>query len=125
MVFLLNSVHCVLPFLFVYISNTLCVDNDLQVEGTNREPNLSEMTQYMADLENSKKERSLPSVEVERSQTRGPSTIENPSEDYIIAMNHCIIGLSEKKSTTASSIEPLFVAFKLNQGFPIDSNEVS
>ena len=104
MVFLLNSVHCVLPFLFFYISNTLCVDNDLQVEGTNREPNLSEMTQYMADLENSKKERSLPSVEVERSQTRGPSTIENISEDYNIAMNHCIIGLLEKMNHCNESL---------------------
>ena len=125
MVFFLNSVHYVLPFLFVYISNTLCVDNDLQVEGTNREPNLSEMTQYMADLENSKKERSLPSVEVERSQTRGPSTVENISEDYNNAMNRCIIGLSEKMSTIASSIEPLVAAFNLNKGKTIDSNEVS
>ena len=98
--------------------------NDLQVEGTNREPNLSEMTQHMADSEISKKERSLPSIEVERSQIRGTSTVENISEDYNIAMNHCIIGLSEKMLTIASSIEPLVAAFKLDKGFPIDSNEV-
>ena len=124
MVSLLNSVHCALPFWFVYISNTLCVDNDLYVEVTNREPNLSEMDQYMANLENSKKERSLPSIEVERSQTRGPSIVENPSEDYEIAMNHCIIGFSEKMSTIASSIEPLVATFNLNKGRTIDSNEV-
>ena len=29
MVFLLNSLYCILHFLFVYISNTLCVDNHL------------------------------------------------------------------------------------------------
>ena len=78
----------------------------------------------MVYLENSKKERSFPFVEVERSQTRGPYTIENPSEDYNIGINRCIIGLSEKMSTIASSIEPLVVAFKLNKGRPIDSNEV-
>ena len=83
------------------------------------------MDQYMADLENSKKERALPSVEVERSQTRGPSTVENISGDYNIAMNRCIIGFSEKMSTIASSIEPLVVAFKLNKGRTINSNEVS
>ena len=82
------------------------------------------MTQYMVYLENSKKERSLPSVEVERSQTRGPSIIENFSDDYNIAMNCCINGLSENMSIIASSIEPLIHAFKLNKGFPIDSNEV-
>ena len=70
------------------------------------------MAQYMEDLENSKKESFLPSVEVKRLQTRGPSTIENPSENYNIAMNHCINGLSEKMSTITSSIEPLVVAFK-------------
>ena len=116
--------YIVFPFLFVYISNTLCVDNDLQVEGTNREPNLSEMAQYMEDVENYKKERSLPSVEVERIQTRGPSIIENHSKDYSNEMNHCINGLSEKMSTISSSIEPLIDAFKLNKGFSIDSNEV-
>ena len=67
----------------------------------------------------------MPSVEVERSQTRGPSTVENISEDYNIAMNRCINGLLEKMSTTTSSFEPLIAAFKLNKGFPIDSNEVS
>ena len=83
------------------------------------------MAQYMEYLENSKKERSLPSVEVKRSQTRGPSTIENISEDYNIAMNRCIIGLSKKMSTISSSIEPLVVAFNLNKGKTIYSNEVS
>ena len=83
------------------------------------------MAQYMEDVENYKKERSLPSVEVERIQTRGPTTVENISEDYNIAMNRCIIGLSEKMLTIASSIEPLVIAFKLNKGFPIGSNEVS
>ena len=73
------------------------------------------MAQYMVDLQNYKKERSLPYIEVERSQKRGPSTIENISEDYNIAMNHCIIGLSEKMSTIASSIEPLAAAFNLNK----------
>ena len=82
------------------------------------------MAQYMEDIENSKKEISFTSIEVERSQRRGPSTIENPSEEYNIVMNHCINGLSEKMSTMASSIEPLVVTFKLNKGFPIDSNEV-
>ena len=82
------------------------------------------MAQYMAYLEKSKEERSFPSVEVERSQIRGPSTIENISEDYNIAMNHCIIGLSEKMLTIASSNETLVAAFKLNKGFHIDSNEV-
>ena len=59
---------------------------------------------------------SLPSVEVERIQTRGPYTVENISEDYNIVMNRCLIGLSEKMSTIASSIEPLVAAFKLNKG---------
>ena len=62
------------------------------------------MAQYMEDLENSKKERSLPSVEVERSQMRFPSTAENPSEDYNNAMNIYINGLSEKMLTIASFI---------------------
>ena len=91
------------------------------------------MVQYMAYLENSKKyymsknpiESSFPSVEVEKSQTRGPSIVENHSEDYSNEMNHCINGLSEKMSTISSSIEPLIVAFKLNKGFSIDSNEVT
>ena len=83
------------------------------------------MSQYMADLENYKKESSLPSVEVKIIQTRCPSIIENPSEDYNIAMNRCINGLLEKMSTTTSSFEPLVAAFKLNKGFRIESNEVS
>ena len=83
------------------------------------------MAQYMADLENYKKERSLAYVEVERSQKRGPSTVENLSKDYNIAMNCCIIGLSEKMSTIASSVEPLVAAFKSNKKRTIDSNEVS
>ena len=78
----------------------------------------------MAYLENSKKKSSLPSVEVERSQTRSPSTVENHSENYNNAMNHCKNGLSEKMLTISSSIEPLIDAFKLNKGFSIDSNEV-
>ena len=66
----------------------------------------------------------MPYVEVERSQTRGPSTVENLSKDYNIAMNDCVMGLLEKMSTIASSIEPLVVAFNLNKGRTIDSNEV-
>ena len=83
------------------------------------------MSQYMVDLENSKKDSSLPFVEVERSQTRGPSTVEKHSEDYKNVMNCCINGLLENMSIIASSIEPLVSTFKLNKGFPIDSNEVS
>ena len=82
------------------------------------------MAQYMEDLEIYKKESSLPSVEVKIIQTRCPSIIENPSEDYNIAMNRCIIWFSEKMLTIASSTEPLVATFKLNKGFPIDSNEV-
>ena len=79
----------------------------------------------MENLENFKKERSLPSIEVERIQTRGPYIVENHSEDYSNEMNHCINGLLEKMSTISSSIEPLIATFKLNKGFSIDSNEVT
>ena len=82
------------------------------------------MAQYMEDLENSKKERSLSSVEVERIQKKCRSTVENQSEDYEISMNRCIIGFPEKILAIASSIEPLVDAFKLNKGRVIYSNEV-
>ena len=69
-------------------------------------------------------DNSLPSIEVERIQARGSSTVENHSEDYNNAMNRSINGLSEKMLTTTSSIELLVPLFKLNKGFPIDSNGV-
>ena len=107
------------------------VDNDLKVEGTNKEPGLNEIDQFMEDLENSKRhympkypiESSLPSFEVERSQIRATYTIENHSEDYNNAMK-CINGLVETMSTIASSIQPLVVAWKKKE-FNIDLNEVS
>ena len=78
----------------------------------------------MVDLQNYKKERSLTYIEVKRSQKRGPSTIENLSEDYNIAMNDFVIGFSQKMSTIASSIQPLVAAFKLKKKRTIDSNDV-
>ena len=71
----------------------MCEGNLMSVY-TNRETNLSEIDQDMEYLENSKKESPLPSVEVDRSQTRGPYIIENPREDYSNAFNHFINWLS-------------------------------
>ena len=109
----------------------MCVDNDSYVEGTNRQPSLSEMAQYIIDLENSKYndmpknliESSLPSIEVKRIQIVATSTIQNHSEDYNHAMK-CINGLEETMLTIASSIEPLVVAWKKKE-FNIDLDEVS
>ena len=91
---------------------------------------MSELSQYMADLVNSKHnymsknpiEIPLPSIEFERGQIGAMHIVENHSADYNYAIK-CINGLAETMSTMASSIEHLVVEWKKKE-FNIDLDEV-